>query len=467
MLTYANGELCSRLLYSAVNRDYIERMTAYYSYKKSNREPNDPVSQYIEKDGGFLRQFPPTGDTIRDMYDAASSSPDNPWGISDRERHTREIQAVACHGGIFAQDHTFSVVKKYLKHLGAKAVWDVATSTGEIATAVCVPSTQTIHFSHAARLLINRPHFNPQSMCSDTWPHKKEYWESLIPGLKGRLGLFHYEKRILTSLRKKHVDYHDAISDLLEALYEYESSDYEKLLAALWNGTLSNTGKELTTKEIADLRRTKYFRDRYSKYLRKKLREPNTMIQRIDDWFCKYKVTASPAARPAGGRLDPRHQVPSFTPETKSAVENCKEKAHHLADPMTIDQMYDKILPHPNSKHQLIEYISKRGESKLESFHDMLAHFANSGMRDTLSDNLHLAGTARYNLSIRHKRHLMTLEKTKRSAIPATWEKIVPYWNHSELTYVNKLATAVGCPPPFPKAETLNNDTGERFFPNT
>jgi len=262
MLTYANGELCSRLLYNTINRDYVERVTAYCSYNKSHRvTSNTPVavSECVPNVGGFLKQFPPTGDTIRDMYDEASTTSQNPWMISDRERHTREIQGVQC-DGMFAQDHTFSVVKNYQKQLGAKAVWDVATNTGEIATAVCVPTTQTIHFSHAARMLMDRPGFNPRAMYSDTWPHKKECWEQLVPGIKGRLGLFHFEKRILSTLRKKHIDFHDALADLLNALYEYEAGDYENLLTALRAGTLSNTGKQLTTEEIADMQRTKCFR---------------------------------------------------------------------------------------------------------------------------------------------------------------------------------------------------------------
>jgi len=186
------------------------------------------------------------------------------------------------------------------------------------------------------------------------------------------------------------------------------------------------TGKQHTTEEITALQHAKCFRVRYGKYLQKKLREPNAMMQRLDDWFCKYKVTSSePDTRPARGRLDLCHNVPLFTSETKSAVENCKDKAMYLADPMGIDQMCDKLPPNPNSHHQLIEHISNRGESKLDSFHDRLAHFANSGMRDSLSDNMHLAGTARLNLAIQHKRSLLTrsLENTKQSSIPATWEK--------------------------------------------
>jgi hypothetical protein len=126
--------------------------------------------------------------------------------------------------------------------------------------------------------------------------------------------------------------------------------------------------------------------------------------------------------------------------------------------------MYDEIPPHPNSKHGLTEYLSKRGESKLESFHDRLTHFANSGMRNSLADNLCLAGTARWNLNIRHKRGLISLAVNQRKAIPAAWEKTVAFYNHSELWYVNWLADAVKVTPPFPNAEILPKDNGERFF---
>jgi len=152
-------------------------------------------------------------------------------------------------------------------------------------------------------------------------------------------------------------------------------------------------------------------------------------------------------------------------------VECCKEKAQHLSDPLPIEDMYEKILPNPNSPHQLTEYLSKRGESKLEAFHDRFAHFANCGMRDTLADNLNLAGTARYNLGIRHKRSLASgnekgvlSDPEQRRKIPAGWERVVPYFNHSELWHVNKMANAAGCCHPFPHAEILPADNGERFF---
>jgi hypothetical protein len=186
-------------------------------------------------------------------------------------------------------------------------LWDVATETGEIATAVIVPSTKTEHFSHVAKQLAKREGFSPKALYSDTWPNKDDFWKELMPGIDGRLGPFHFEKRIISTLCKKHVDCSDAITDLLHALYEYKPGDLERLITALQKGLLlSSTGKCYSTEEIAELRRSKLFRDRYGKYLRKRLREPNTLILMLDDWFCTYKVTSSePNSRPARGRLDP------------------------------------------------------------------------------------------------------------------------------------------------------------------
>jgi len=466
MITYGNGELCSKLLYDAVNRAYIGKIKGYYSLASTKRKES-ATKPYIEKDGSFIRQYPPLGDTIRDLYNTAASSTTNRWRLSDFERNTREMQGVNCDGGIFAQDHTFEPIKNYLKGVGAKAAWDAATQTGEIASAVLVPSTKTMHFAHAAQSLLRRPHFKPKVMYSDTWPNKEEYWEPL--GVEGRLGLFHYQKRIISTLRKNHVDYFDAITDLLAALYAYHPEDYARLLSALKDGSLSKKGTKYTSSDITAMKGTRLFRDRYAKYLRKQMHPHTTIVQMLDDWFCKYKVTSSNPDKPGHGRLDPIRLVPLFTEETKPAVENCKQKAQYLTDPLPINEMYHEILPNPNASHRLSEFLSNRGESKLEAFHDRFSHFANCGMRESLADNLNLAGTARYNLSIRHVRSLASKNENPqvqeaRKKIPAAWEKIVPFFNHSELWYVNNMAKSVGCQYPFPQAEVLVPDNGERFF---
>jgi hypothetical protein len=93
MLTYANGDLCSRLLYTAINKAYMERITGYLSYNKENPQSPVKVHDYIQKNGTFVKQFPPLGDTIRDIYDKAATTNNNRWGISDHDRHTRSRDA--------------------------------------------------------------------------------------------------------------------------------------------------------------------------------------------------------------------------------------------------------------------------------------------------------------------------------------------------------------------------------------
>jgi hypothetical protein len=189
----------------------------------------------------------------------------------------------------------------------------------------------------------------------------------------------------------------------------------------------------------------------------------------LDDWFKRFKCSSSDPLNPGGGRKDPMTGDTLFTSETKPAVTNCKDKACYLQDPLPLQQMYHEIAPSPNSKHGLTEYLSRRGESNLESFHGILAHFGNCGMRRSLVDNLNLTGTARHNMLIRHKLRLARgeISTLERKRLPAAYEGVLPYTNHSELNHINGLARACGIAStavPFQHLETLPADNGERFF---
>jgi len=162
MTTYANGDLCSHLLYNAVNQAYLSKISAHCSYHKGQREPKN-VLPYPAKDGWYVKYYPPLGSLICNMFDSASRQ-QNPWGICDYMRWTREIQSVKCEGGMFAQDHTFDVLKNCYNKKGAMALWDVATDTGEIVSAVLVYSVKTKDYAHAAEQLSRRQHFNPAAM---------------------------------------------------------------------------------------------------------------------------------------------------------------------------------------------------------------------------------------------------------------------------------------------------------------
>jgi len=469
MPTYGNGDLCNRLLHHSMNRSYMQRVEEYCSsYKGKNNE--EPVP-YVENLGYYIACFPPLGDSIRDTCDKATSNQFTPWRTSDHNRHVREIQSVKCQS-TFAQDHTHEVCKNYYqkKRIGANALWDVATETGEIASAVIVPSTKTSDFAHAAQLLTKREGFRPNTMYSDTWPAKSDFWEALHPTLKGRLGLFHCLQRMTRTLKKKHVDHFQAITSLLNCVYTCNDRDHDNLLRALKDGTLSTNHSD---EDTLDLKASKLFRQRYDKYLRKEIRPTNVLCSMLDDWFDRFKCTASdPITRPARGRKDPVTGDTLFSPETKPAVEECKKKACYIQDPYPLDQMYATILPNDNSPHQLNEYLSHRGESCLESFHLMLAHFGNCGMSCSLADNLNLTGTARFNLSMRHRHRLIDLELTPentaaRKKTPSAYESVVCFFNHSELACVNQIAIQAGAKQsslPFQSLEPLQPDNGERFF---
>ena len=119
LTTYGNGDLCSRLLYNSVNRAYLDRVTDYYSYCAST---GIKATAYVAREGGFIKAFPPVGDFVRDCFDEAARSSNNPWGICDNERCTHEIQSVSCSFAA-AEDHTHQVTKNYYqrKEIGAIA----------------------------------------------------------------------------------------------------------------------------------------------------------------------------------------------------------------------------------------------------------------------------------------------------------------------------------------------------------
>jgi len=81
-----------------------------------------------------------------------------------------------------------------------------------------------------------------------------------------------------------------------------------------------------------DLRSTKYFWQRYDKYLRKEIRPPHVLCSKLDAWFDRYKCSSSANSRPTRGRKDSNTGETLFTPETKEAIKNCKEKAKHIQD---------------------------------------------------------------------------------------------------------------------------------------
>jgi hypothetical protein len=88
----------------------------------------------------------PDGKALHTQYKDASNSVLTCAGISDKHRHEHDIQSVGCNLTC-ASNHAFSVIKNYLAGKGMEAVFDMTVKSGEIATAVVVPSIATTDYS--------------------------------------------------------------------------------------------------------------------------------------------------------------------------------------------------------------------------------------------------------------------------------------------------------------------------------
>ena len=126
MLTYGNAEYFSRLIYQKLNKEYLRRIDSYYDqcvYLKM-----ESAMEYPSLNNWIAGRYYPDGAKFRELYEHAQSSRLTRSGVTEFERHTREIQSVTCNLTM-AQDHTMEMVKNYQKKLGAKACWTVCTES--------------------------------------------------------------------------------------------------------------------------------------------------------------------------------------------------------------------------------------------------------------------------------------------------------------------------------------------------
>jgi len=69
MTAYGNGDMCSRLLYSALNNAYLMRASSHCSYFKEKNEASEKnalptIKPHVKKNGVYIKMFPPTGETV-------------------------------------------------------------------------------------------------------------------------------------------------------------------------------------------------------------------------------------------------------------------------------------------------------------------------------------------------------------------------------------------------------------------
>jgi hypothetical protein len=464
MLTYSNAEYVSKKMYKRQNKEYLKRIQSYMDWCYCRHWDYTQHRSYPKVED-WSTQYPPTGDSLRKLYNEAKRSSLTETELSDHMRHTQEIQSVGCRLSS-ASDHTVDVTRNY-NLPGAKDCFDVSVETGEIATVVLVESTKIQQAAHAIEVLSRRKNFTPKLHYTDICPHNDDFFHQIFgAAVILRLGLFHFVQRFIKTLRDSHIDYWAAIVKLKKCIYEYDKTDEANLLLTLETGTMAKDGHRYSPEEIHKLKHSPKWKRRYSKWMKKRIHPTSVIRQNLSEWWMEFKTHASEGQLEGRGRLDPTTGKKLFTPETKIAFDEQVIKCQFIGDVLPTSDLYTAIPPGPRSTHGLYEYISHRGESNLESFHLFLANFGNTNTNPALADVLHLEGTATHNVKRRYKLFLRSLSRQalKDRRVPSHLHQCPRFFDHSLLQHINNKAELLGIPEPFDDVTPLQEDNGERFL---
>ena len=214
MVTYANGDFVSKMLYQEMGREYTRKVATYLSLS-----PTRDFAGEREYESGI---FPPSGKSLRELYEKAQQSTFTHYGYSHADRCEREVQSVQVgEKDLSAIDWTDAVARNFILP-GVKAAFDMNKgSTKETVTLGLVKSVSVSEISHMITQCIRRrTKFKPRILYSDTAPHNTTFWKRLFgPQLLVRLGLFHLLHRITDTLDSKCGAYWSALVSLKACFY--------------------------------------------------------------------------------------------------------------------------------------------------------------------------------------------------------------------------------------------------------
>jgi hypothetical protein len=242
-------------------------------------------------------------------------------------------------------------------------------------------------------------------------------------------------------------------------IYRYFEEDENKVIAALKDGTMNGTIH--TDEEIQELRDSPIWSNRYGCLMRKFIYPWDTIKANMATWWIEYKVEASEGEPQGKGVL--HNGMSMFTPGARAALRAGYKSAQYLAD--LLGNMYNKLEPRPFSKHGLSKWVAVRGESSLEKFHHLLAHFGNMGMGRELADSLGFRGTSRYNLKIEWKWTPLADRPEEIGDVPSRFRECPCFYDQSSLAENNDRARRCGSPlARHTQVKLLQPDNGEVFF---
>ena len=446
MITYANGTKLSNMMYRRLGMSYEKKVSTYLS-----QNPSKDFATFHDFIQGV---FPPSGKTLRDIFQHSQHSELTYYGYSAFQRYEREIQSVEVDKNeLVAIDWTFQVIKNYVLP-GAKAMFTMNKgSTKEIVHLGIVRSTAVSQISH---LLVKarqvRSKFTPKALYSDITPSNLIFWMSILgSGVVVLLGMFHCMHRVVDTLDPLSLVYWEVLVDLKDCFYRYAEADFRNLRECLLQGKFGREGVRMSDEEINNLRRSKRWKQRYDTYLRKEPRDEAVTCNMLSAWVQKYKNTQDEAGRPVFGRT------------TEKAANEQKNKVKYAVDPPDVP-VYQRIPPPRKAQHDLPTWQSMRPELLLEKAHEAMAHFGNTAMRPEIADTLLLAGVA--NMNVKNWWTYLVNQRRLEGREPDTPLHFAfqpPFWDHSFCSTVNRRYAALNLREPFDFVTPIKENNGEVF----
>jgi hypothetical protein len=300
---------------------------------------------------------------------------------------TRQLQGVEADGGCASSDHTFRAARNFRvrdSKRKPKAVWDVATGLLSVACLILVATTRACEWVHAAEELAHRPGWRPNVHYTDTWPSQETLWSLLWPFARGRLGIFHWMKRLTKTLRPEHRDFGKAIRRLSEVAFQCDDSCIYDVETALKDGSLNGVVHD--DDDIADLKASGAFWKRYREYIRKTTHKAGLIAKLLENWRVEFAPSNETFDENLGDYL--------FTRATDPAIEVALTRINDITD---IAEHYKPKRRKPRQKHNLTGYKCDRGE-KVETFHGPLAHYGNPGMSPYLAQAVTIEGALMFTM---------------------------------------------------------------------
>ena len=192
----------------------------------------------------------------------------------------------------------------------------------------------------------------------------------------------------------------------------------------------------------------------YRKYIQNWTHSEVIIASNLKNWYETFNSAG----------LDEKTGLPLFMQDTERSYKQALDRIPSITDVLPPHLLFEPVEPPSRLKSQLNTWIGARGvESKLEKFHHQLAHFANRGMRRSLTDALSISGMAIYNLRIRFRIRLLR-DVNLRKDYPAN-QTSPSHLNHSIISMINRKARQAGLDCDVHEyVEILPEDNLERFM---